>query len=116
MRPQIAAYIEKESVFIATEGDTIIGAVTFCHRKRDLQTTLYSIAVHHEHRGKGIGKALVNKLIDSSKEMGRQFILLKCPEGLPSNDFYAHIGCVKMGVQKPRKETNRSLNIWQINL
>lgn len=114
MRAQIANDIENDRVLVyENEGGEIRGYVSFLHRKRDLQTTLYCIATY-DH-GAGHGRELLNALIEDARSRSREFILLKCPVGLPSNQFYGKFGFIHQGVQPPRSGNpkHRSLNIWK---
>ncbi len=44
-------------------------------------------------KGKGYGKALINKGFEVLKEKGYEKAVISCIDGNPSNGFYEHIGC-----------------------
>lgn len=53
--------IEKHMVNVACEGDSLLGFVEY-RLRRDGVTVVYHIAVDKQHRGNGIGQALMNSL------------------------------------------------------
>lgn len=95
-----------------------IGFVHFHHR-RDGQTTIYSLAVLPEHQSQGWGRLLFYRVLGSLVEhrnhsgAGEFNILAKCPENLPSNEFYSHVGFKLTEVEKGKK---RKLNIWKYSV
>lgn len=90
LRPALKKGIQQEEVIVAIKDKELIGFVHFHHR-RDEQTTLYKIVVLENYRGKGVGKLLINELVDKAKKLDKRLLLLKCPEDLPANYFYDHI-------------------------
>lgn len=53
--------IEKYMVNVVYEGDNLLGFVEY-RLRRDGVTVVYHIAVDKQHRGRGIGQALMNSL------------------------------------------------------
>ncbi|MEZ8220375.1 Ribosomal protein S18 acetylase RimI [Candidatus Fervidibacteria bacterium JGI MDM2 JNZ-1-D12] len=90
----------------------IIGFVHFRCCK-DGHATIYEIAVAPEWRGKGVGKALVNAVVEEAKKRGCTTLRLKCPVDLPANGFYARLGFNRIGIESGKL---RQLVIWELPL
>jgi len=112
LRPALAKNIGKNQIFAAANGTGIIGFVDYHHR-RDTQTTLYHIVVAPEWRQHGIGKKLVEALQAEAAERSKERILLKCPQGLPANDFYRKLGFKLGATENGRRQ---KLNVWRFVL
>jgi N-acetylglutamate synthase-like GNAT family acetyltransferase len=112
LRPAIKKSIERGEVFVVSRGNGIIGFVEYHHR-RDEQTTLYHIAVSSRDRNNGIGKSLFAALEEEARRKGKRLIQLKCPETLPANGFYAHLGCKH---QATENGNSRALVVWRKDL
>lgn len=85
------------------------GFVHFHHR-RDKQTTIYSLAVLPECQKQGWGRLLFYRVLCSAIENSCDRIVVKCPEDLPSNNFYKHIGFKLTNIEAGKK---RKLNCWE---
>lgn len=48
--------------------------------------------LYTEEKGKGYGKALINKGFDVLKNKGYKKVVIGCIDGNPSNGFYKHMG------------------------
>lgn len=48
--------------------------------------------LYANEKGKGYGKALINKAFEALKEKGYKKVVIGCLVGNPSNEFYKHIG------------------------
>lgn len=48
--------------------------------------------LYTDEKGKGYGKALINKAFDVLKNKGYKKVVIGCLDGNPSNEFYKHIG------------------------
>lgn len=107
-RPSLIESINRQEVFVAQNGDGLVGFMEFHHR-RDLQTTLYNVAVNADSRREHIGRSLMQRLEKEAIEKGKSIILLKCPEELPSNSFYE-----RLDYTLARTDTGkaRRLNVW----
>jgi ribosomal protein S18 acetylase RimI-like enzyme len=101
--------IQAGRVIIATGDKDIIGFLIFRHRKFDRQTTISEICVCEKFRCCGFGRSMVEALFRQCIDLGREFILLKCPENLPANGFYRHIGFDLLRTEPGKK---RRLNVW----
>lgn len=86
-----------------------IGFINFHHRK-DEQTTIYEIVISEEHRLKGWGRLLFNKVLLSSIENNKTKIILKCPINSKANEFYKKLNFKKINVEQGKK---RKLNVWE---
>jgi ribosomal protein S18 acetylase RimI-like enzyme len=100
----------KGELLAATEGGEVLGFVRFHHR-RDSRTTIYEVAVDPQRRHEGIGRALVNALIEDCRRMGSRSIRLSCPVELPANRFYESFGFARM--PRSRKGKDRPLHDWE---
>ena len=110
MKLQEAA--DQNRCFVATSDEgNLAGFVVFRHRKIDNQTTLSDICVDETYRGKGIGRVLMNTLIENCHEKRREFIQLKCPESLTANQFYERIGFNLIATEEGK---SRRLNVWRL--
>lgn len=89
-----------------------IGFVHYHHRK-DRQTTIYSIAVSCRHQKQGWGRLLFYRVLCTAIERQQSCIVAKCPEDLPSNAFYKHLG-FQLDAQEPGKK--RRLNCWRYEI
>jgi ribosomal protein S18 acetylase RimI-like enzyme len=111
-RPALLEAIERQELLVAQDSSGIVGFVEYRHR-RDQQTTLYNLVVRPDHLRQGIGRALTLAMETEAQHRAKSWILLKCPEDLPANEFYASIGYEKIGVGAGKL---RRLNIWRKNL
>jgi len=107
-RPALLESINRKEVFVAQNGEGLVGFMEFHHR-RDSQTTLYNIVVSENHRRENIGRLLMQTLEVDAIKQNKSVILLKCPEELPANSFYKRLG-YKLTNVDPGK--SRRLNIW----
>jgi phosphinothricin acetyltransferase len=84
---------------VVCEGNTIIGVASI-HIIYKLSRTLAlieDVAVNKDHRGKGIGKSLVEKLIEIGKQKNCDKIVLNTSE--KNSKFYEKIGFEKNEIQ-----------------
>jgi predicted GNAT family acetyltransferase len=108
LKSALANSIEESEVFVAVASSEIIGFAEYHHRK-DLQTTLYHIAVVDTWRGFGVGRSLIFALIDEARLKNKRTICLKCPSGLNANFFYK-----RMEFEFTRTENGKKqeLTVW----
>ena len=111
-RSGLARSIERGELFVAQNGQGVIGFVEYHHR-RDGQTTLYHLAVQAGHRRRGIGRRLVQAMIHDAHQHDQEFIQLKCPVDLEANGFYQQIGFARIDLQPGKR---RDLAVWQLSL
>ena len=84
---------------VVCKGNTIIGVASI-HIIYKLSRTLgliEDVAVDKDHRGKGVGKSLVEKLIDIGKQKNCDKIVLNTSE--KNSKFYEKIGFEKNEIQ-----------------
>ena len=84
---------------VVCEGNTIIGVASI-HIIYKLSRTLgliEDVAVNKDHRGKGIGKNLIEKLIEIGKQKNCDKIVLNTSE--KNSKFYEKIGFEKNEIQ-----------------
>jgi ribosomal protein S18 acetylase RimI-like enzyme len=87
------------TTMVVCEGNTIIGVASI-HIIYKLSRTLgliEDVAVNKDHRGKGIGKSLVEKLIEIGKQKKCDKIVLNTSE--KNSKFYEKIGFEKNEIQ-----------------
>ena len=87
------------TTMVVCEGNTIIGVASI-HIIYKLSRTLgliEDVAVDKDHRGKGIGKSLVEKLIEIGKQKNCDKIVLNTSE--KNSKFYEKIGFEKNEIQ-----------------
>lgn len=89
-----------------------IGFANFHHR-RDYQTTIYEIGVNRLLQRQGWGRLLFYRVLCSAIENKCNRIVAKCPENLPSNGFYEHLGFSLLRAEQGKK---RKLNVWQYSI
>ena len=100
--------LEDNEIFIAEQGDEIVGFLDYHHR-RDNTTTLHKIAVAEDYFGQGIGRRLVEALIDECVTIKTLSIKTKCIEDSVSNKFFQAIG-FKLLFTDPGKK--RAINVY----
>ena len=96
-----AGYINdpNSTTMVVCEGSTIIGVASI-HIIYKLSRTLgliEDVAVDKDHRGKGLGKSLVEKLIEIGKQKNCDKIVLNTSE--KNSKFYEKIGFEKNEIQ-----------------
>lgn len=78
---------------IATENGRVIGWATATQRRRKRRTAI-NIMVAPEHRRRGIGKRLLNNLLNRARRTKDVFIW---PQDKRSERFYQHCGLLDTG-------------------
>lgn len=111
IRAALEKSIQQAELIIAVTHDEELAGLVHYHHRRDAQTTLYSIVVDSPWRERGVGRCLIDALRDECRIRKQHFILLKCPQGLPANDFYAHYG---FNLAKKEIGKHRPLNVWTL--
>jgi GNAT superfamily N-acetyltransferase len=110
-RPALLAAIERGWLLVAEVDGLGPVAMANWWARRDGVVVLYNLAVSPSARGKGIGRSLLEKLVDWAKLRGALAIALKCPVDLPANAFYEHFGFT-LHSREPGKL--RNLNLWRL--
>ena len=87
---------------VATSGDLVVGyayAVLFRKRPAYRYTAKHSIYVHHEQLGRGVGRLLLQELIDTCAAAGfRQMIGYIDADNTPSLALHEKFGFVRAGL------------------
>ncbi len=113
-RPIFQDAAERRRLLVALDSNqNVLGFVRFNHRVRGTETALYDICVDHSFQWQGIGRALISALVEECIKVPRFSIILRCPEGLPSNDFYQHIGFRQAGIEQGKR---RNLVVWRYKI
>lgn len=108
LTPSLVKSISDGELFVAEQGNIVVGFVHYHHRK-DHQTTLYHIAVNPQNRNQGIGRSLIEALDQETHKFGNTHIQLKCPQDLRANEFYRKLGFILRRVEAGRL---RPLGVW----
>lgn len=104
-RVSIQRAIDALEAFVAEVEGEVVGFVLW-HARRDGWQTVYDLAVHPDHTGAGIGRALLYAVPAP--------VRLRCPvDNAAANRFYAGAGLVLAEVV-PGK--NRALNVWELRV
>ena len=104
--------LEDNEIFVAEKKDKIVGFVDYHHR-RDYTTTLHKIAVAEDHFGQGIGRRLVEALINECRNNNFLAITTKCLEESISNKFFQSVGFILIMTEPGKK---RAINLYKIQL
>lgn len=110
LRPSLIESIQRAELLVAYRDADFVGTVHYHHR-RDGQTTLYHIAVDTTSRVAGVGRALIVALQQECILRGMHSIVLKCPQELPANQFYARVGFSRIRTDEGK---HRPLNVWHM--
>lgn len=105
--------IRRGQLLVAEHANEVVGFVRYNHRVRGDETALYDICVAASAQRQGIGRLLVERLSESCRLHGRRTIILRCPETLPANGFYAHLGFQRITIEPGRR---RPLVLWRLTL
>lgn len=85
--------------FGAFEGNELLGYIGF--QSVAGEASVFNVAVSEKHRRKGIGAALVSRLVAEAKEWGNEVIFLEVRAGnLPAINLYEKSGFVFCGIRK----------------
>lgn len=111
-RAVFAEAITHHNLLVAATSEAVVtGFVRFNHRQRGTETAIYDLGVASSLQGRGIGRALVCAVAAQCRTRNRAAIILRCPEGLPANEFYARVGFQRNGVEEGRR---RRLVVWRL--
>ena len=80
-------------LWVAEEGGQVLGCVMLHSTKRRLPLNISSLAVHPEHRHKGIGRSLMSVMFQRTKQLGRNIITLEVmTDNTPAVNLYQSLG------------------------
>jgi ribosomal protein S18 acetylase RimI-like enzyme len=108
----LAEAARERRLLVAVLDEKVVGFVHFrcC---RDGHATIYEIAVLPEYRRRGIGRALVEAVVQEAALRGCVVLQLKCPIDLSANEFYRRVGFTEAGIEEGKR---RPLRIWRRRL
>jgi ribosomal protein S18 acetylase RimI-like enzyme len=92
--------INESTIFAAMDGDAATGFVQLYPHLSSVRAcrdwTLNDLFVEPEYRNRGIGRALVDKALDFSREQGATFLQLEtAPDNYAAQALYEQIGFIK---------------------
>lgn len=93
-----SGWSEKGYYIQATEGDKILGLIHYTIISGVIEIS--TLIVSHNHRGKGIGTKLINKIEDIAKKDNVHKIYLVTGDGWKAENFYQKMGFEKTGEHK----------------
>lgn len=99
-------------LIVAKVNSDAVGFVSYRHRK-DSQTTIYEICVVDEYQSNGIGTQLMDALVNETRGLEKDRIVLKCPADLSANCFYSKYGFVFKTFEQGK---SRPLIVWELLL
>ena len=107
------AHVGAYAAIVATEAGMVVGFGSLSpYRERPAYrgTAEVSVYVHHAHKRKGIGHALLNELVENAKQHGFHTLIARVSgPNAASHALFAASGFEKVGVEK---EVGRKFNQW----
>jgi ribosomal protein S18 acetylase RimI-like enzyme len=101
-------------LLVARDKGRVCGFVRF-HIRRDKVATIYEVATDTAVRCRGIGRALLDAVIEECKAKDARLLRLSCPADLSANQFYEALGFSRASLYSaPGK--HRPLVEWQLAL
>ena len=103
-KEQLKAVIDDDNsvLFVASDGGKIVGCATLCifHSPTGSKASIEDVVVHDEYRGRGIGRALMECVLNRARSLAPiELHLTSKPARVAANALYQTLGFV-------RKETN----------
>ena len=95
IRKDIENFILDDFHYVLEEKGIVLGIIKIKKCMRDKYTDygeVQALYLDTPEKGKGYGKALINKGFEVLKGMGFNKVIIGCLDGNPSNEFYKHIG------------------------
>lgn len=81
-------YLKNSEIYVAYEGEKNIGFIAYEDKQRSVE--IMSLAVIPEYQKKGIGKLLINEVLDKLKT--RKILLVTHPKNTPAIILYLKVG------------------------
>jgi len=106
--------IEKHELLVAVLNGQPAGFLRY-HQTRAGHTTLREVAAARIFRGRGIGQALVERLVAEARNKNSPLIRLSCPVELPANEFYRSLG-FRRAHRRSKAGKSRPLYQWELPL
>ena len=111
LKARLEGLARQHELLVKEHDGQIVGFITFHHR-RDGWTTIHELCVSEEFQGNGVGRVLVEEVIQQARSAGQKGVRLKCPIDLPSNGFYARLGFNRVSIEDSR-DGRRALAVWE---
>jgi ribosomal protein S18 acetylase RimI-like enzyme len=90
---ELEAYVESGRVLVALEGDEIVGHLQLTDTAEPAEVEVKNTAVEPGHRGRGIGRALMEAAIELAQDEGRSKLLVATAAADVGNlRFYQRLG------------------------
>jgi phosphinothricin acetyltransferase len=109
----IAARSGAFAAIVVTDQSTVVGFGSLSpYKERAAYRTSVedSVYVHTEHQGRGIGKMIVNELLDIARMSGFHAVFARIStEGAASRGLHASCGFALVGIER---EVGRKFNRW----
>jgi acetyltransferase len=97
----VAALRERQRLLLAAfEGETLVGSVQLALEPRANgrhRAEVMKLMVLRTHRRRGVGRALMQALLESARTSGRTLLLLDVRTGDPAERLYRTLGFVPFG-------------------
>jgi ribosomal protein S18 acetylase RimI-like enzyme len=93
---------DNNRTFVLKENDWIIGYMSLNLRPRNSSIHLFHVFIDREHRGKGLGKMLIEYTVQYAKKTNAQTIsLFVLPKNYPAVNLYKSFGFKNSGEFSP---------------
>ena len=109
----LAEHSGPHPAIVATEGDELLGFGSLSpYRSRPAYSTTVedSVYVHRDHRGRGIGRALLDELMDCATVHGFHAVMARIVDG-PDSSTALHRAC-QFQVIGVEREVGRKFGRW----
>ena len=95
IKRDIDNFIKDDFHYVLEDNDKVIGIIKIKQSTREGYENygeVQALYLDTLEKGKGYGRALVNKGFEVLKNKGFNKVIIACLDGNPSNEFYKHIG------------------------
>ena len=103
---------------VALEGNAVVGYIG--SQTAVDETDVMNVAVHPDHRRKGIAEALIGKLVSELKARGSHALMLEVRDSnVPAISLYEKLGFLQVGLRKnyyrnPKEDARILRKEWEI--
>lgn len=95
IKKDISSFMVNDWDYVLEDNNNIVGIMRIKQSNRKGYENCGEVQVlylYRNEKGKGYGKALINKGFEILKNKGYKKVVIGCLVGNPSNEFYKHIG------------------------